>query len=147
MGEVHFRAALATAWLSVAILCGAPCAAQAFAGHGYPPVVQREPPGGGAQGATNLDGDGRYDDAAGPGDGFSGVDDGVGYLPLSFFGDAGGVGAYAAEGGYSGGGYAYLVGGGSTGAAAQLSAHVSASVYVFGGAHTHGAGRSRCGCK
>lgn len=78
------------------------------------------------------------------------VDDGllaqeVGYLPVSFFGDAGGVGPYAIDGGYGGGGM-YVYSGGSAGAFS--GARASASVSSHGGFGGHSGGfHHGGGCK
>jgi hypothetical protein len=80
-------------------------------------------------------------------------DDGdVGYLPLGFFADGGGVGpAYVDYGGYGGGGYVYAVGGAGAFAGARASASVSARVSIIGGFRGHGGfhhqGGRGCGCK
>lgn len=87
-------------------------------------------------------------------------DNEVGYLPVSFFGDAGGVGPYG-DFGYGGGGGGFIYGGGfaSGFAGARASASASASISIIGGfhggfhggggmhgGHPHGGGHG-CGCK
>ena len=89
-------------------------------------------------------------------------DNEVGYLPVSFFGDAGGVGPYG-DFGYGGGGGGFIYGGGFAsgfaGARASASASASASISIIGGfhggfhggggmhgGHPHGGGHG-CGCK
>ena len=91
------------------------------------------------------------------------ADNEVGYLPVSFFGDAGGVGPYG-DFGYGGGGGGFVYGGGFAsgfaGAHASASASASASVSIIGGFHggwrgggmhgggpPHGGGGHGCGCK
>jgi hypothetical protein len=91
------------------------------------------------------------------------VDDNeVGYLPVSFFGDAGGVGPYG-DFGYGGGGGGFVYGGGFAsgfaGAHASASASASASISITGGfrggfhgggmhgGYPHGGGGHGCGCK
>ena len=84
------------------------------------------------------------------------ADNEVGYLPVSFFGDAGGVGPFPVDYGYGGGG-GFVYGGGFAsgfaGAHASASASASASISITGGFHggwhgggMHGGGHG-CGCK
>jgi hypothetical protein len=177
MGK-SIRPALMTAAILLAGLAAAPRAAQAWEGHGYPQVTHSETfERGSSRSWSSEDGwsegraDGRvgYDESNMARDGYRQHDDGrdgwddrrhaedntVGYLPLSFFGDSGGVGPFPVDYGYSGGGYGYVVGGGSAfaGAHASASAHVSASISVIGGFRGHGGGFHHgggghgCGCK
>jgi hypothetical protein len=90
------------------------------------------------------------------------ADNEVGYLPVSFFADAGGVGPYG-DFGYGGGGGGFVYGGGFAsgfaGAHASASASASASISIIGGfrggfhggggmhgGYPHGGGHG-CGCK
>jgi hypothetical protein len=168
MRPAPFQAVLATA----ALLAGLGAAPLAVAGgHGYPPTVhsmsgevrehgwssEREWSGQYDGSGERPWSDDRYDagahawsfhDRADLDDGFQAPV--VGYLPVSFFADAGGVGPYAIDGGYGGGGV-YVYGGGSAGgfAGARASASASASVSIHGGFHGgHGGGfHHGCGCK
>jgi hypothetical protein len=88
-------------------------------------------------------------------------ENGVGYLPVSFFSDAGGVGPYG-DFGNGGGGGGFVYGGGFAsgfaGAHASASASASATISITGGFHggwrgggmhggyPHGGGHG-CGCK
>ncbi len=179
VGKSIFRSALLIAAMLFTGLAAAPAVALAWDGHGYPPVVHSETfESGRSRSWSSEDGwsreDSRSDGRVWPGDrdgardGYRGwreegrrwddrdvvQDDSVGYLPLSFFGDAGGVGPFPVDYGYSGGGYGYFVGGGGAfaGAHASASAHVSASISViggfrgYGGGFHHGGGHG-CGCK
>jgi hypothetical protein len=173
VGKSIFRPALLIAAMLFAGLAAAPRAALAWDGHGYPPVVHSETFESGGSRSWSSEGgwsrdqawsadrqDGRgaqrewREDGRGWDDRDTARDDAVGYLPLSFFGDAGGVGPYPVDYGYSGGGYGYFVGGGGgfAGAHASASAHVSASISVIGGFRGHGGGFHHggghgCGCK
>ena len=173
-------ARLRTAFASAALLAGLATAPLAAAGQGYPQTVgaasseareygwSSERDGyiqesGYAEHREYSDRDGYRerawsDEHAWASDGRAEVDEGVeapvvGYLPVSFFGDAGGVGSYAIDGGYGGGG-GFVYGGASAGAFAHASASVSASISIHGGFHGgghggghHGGGGHGCGCK
>ena len=95
----------------------------------------------------------RYDDRHGQGYRHDWrEDDSVGYLPLSFFGDAGGVGPYPADFDNGGGGGFGFVGGSAGGfAGARASASARVSVSAFGGFRGrggfHGGGHHGCGCR
>jgi len=135
------RAALIAAVMLLG-LASAPLA-RAEGAHGYPPTVR----------ATAIE--------AAEWGGFSehvwsrewtyvqGRDDAaeVGYLPLSFFADAGGVGPFPVDYGYGGGGGFAFVGGSAgafAGARASASASASVSIRGHGGFHHGGHG---CGCR
>lgn len=166
-------ARLGTTLAAASLAIGLAAAPLAFAGgHGYPPTVSSRE--GFSTQSWSSERDGYVQD-----DGYAehhaygerawsdahawsthdraDIDDGleapvVGYLPVSFFGDAGGVGPYAIDGGYGGGGgYVYASGGGSAGAFAGARASVSASISIHGGFRGgHGGGHHGghgCGCK
>jgi hypothetical protein len=165
---------LRTTLTAAALLVGLAAAPLAFAGgHGYPPTVSASSSEAREYGwSSQRDGyvqddgyaehreygeRGGYRERAWSSHDRGDVDDGlaapvVGYLPVSFFGDAGGVGPYAIDGGYGGGGgYVYASGGAFAGT--RASASVSASIGIHGGFHGgghggghHGGGHG-CGCK
>ena len=176
MGNPVLRSSLVAAVMLLAGLAAAPRTAQAWEGHGYPQVTHSASfESGSSRSWSSEEGwsDGRDADRYSDRDAWRGgyrdqaSDDDrwdergpaehntVGYLPLSFFGDAGGVGPFPVDYGYSGGGYGYFVGGGGAfaGAHASASAHVSASISVIGGFRGHGGGFHHgggghgCGCK
>jgi hypothetical protein len=155
-------ARLRTTLTAASLLIGLAAAPLAFAdGHGYPPTVSAMSSEAREYGwSSQRDGYAEHheygerggyrerawsDEHAWSSHDRGDVDDGfaapvVGYLPVSFFGDAGGVGPYAIDGGY-GGGYVYASGGAFAGA--HASASVSASISIHGGFH----GGHGCGCK
>ena len=169
MGKSIYRPALMIAAL---LFAAAPRAALAWDGHGYPPVVHSETYERSSSQSWSSDsgwteGQAWSDDQSAAAGGYRErgryyedhwvdrglvADNSVGYLPLSFFGDAGGVGPFPVDYGYSGGGYGYVVGGGSAFAGAHASAHVSANISIAfhgrgGGGYHHGGGGHGCGCK
>lgn len=139
--------------LNAASLAALATASTAVAGdwHGYPPTVragagEAERYGWWAQGGADEDSwspEAAY--AAAPAGPPPEMAREVGYLPLSFFADAGGVGPYPTSFDEYGG---YVFGGGEAGAfaGARVSARISASARIFGGVRMRGGGHG-CGCK
>jgi hypothetical protein len=128
-------------------LLAALCAAPAALAGGYPPTVRSdgvETAGYARYAGRGWSGESRWSDERVHADDRDGA--AVGYLPASFFADAGGVGPSGIDYGY--GGFVYASGGASAFAGAHVSASASVSVSVGGGFHGHGGGfRHGCGCR